>query len=153
MFEQLTNTWNEMSFYMKLGVMAIIIIVLYFVYSKFQQRGMPSDAMAEGMMGMGRGGGGEVVCTMYYTDSCPHCVKAKPEWSKFEDQYNGKVVNGKKILIVKINCQENPEIAEKENIKGFPTFKFAFNGNTFDYEDDRVLENFVEFLQRITQSQ
>jgi thiol-disulfide isomerase/thioredoxin len=151
MFDQLTNTWNEMSFYMKLGVLAIVVIVLYFVYSKFQQRGMPADAVAEGM-GMRREGG-EVVCTMYYTDSCPHCVKAKPEWAKFEDQYNGKVVNGKKILIVKINCQENPEVAEKENIKGFPTFKFAFNGKTFDYEDDRVLQNFVDFLQRITQSQ
>ena len=150
MFDQITNTWNEMSFYMKLGVLAIVVVVLYFVYSKFQQRGtMQHDPMAEGMSG----NGGEVVCTMYYTDSCPHCVKAKPEWAKFEDQFHNKVVNGKKILITKINCQENPQAAEKENIKGFPTFKFNFNGKTFDYEDDRVLENFVEFLQRITQSQ
>lgn len=151
MFDQITNTWNEMSFYMKLGVIAIVVIVLYFVYAKFQQPAarqvMPQNT--EGMMGSG----GDVVCTMYYTDSCPHCIKAKPEWSKFEDQYNGKVVNGKKVLIVKINCGEHPEIAEKDNIQGFPTFKFAFNGKTFDYEDDRVLDNFVAFLQRITQSQ
>ena len=97
------------------------------------------------------GEGGEVVCTMYYTDACPHCQKAKPEWQKFEDQYNGQVVNGKKVLIVKINCEQQPEVAEQENIKGFPTFKFSFNDKTFDYNDERVLQNFVDFLQRITQ--
>ena len=148
--EQITNTWNDMSLYMKIAVGVLILLVSYFIYSKFQHGQM------EGMRGMSMGGqedGGQVVCTMYYTDACPHCIKAKPEWQKFEDQYNGQIFNGKKILIVKINCEQQPDVAEKEKINGFPTFKFAFNGKTFDYNDERVLDNFVNFLQRITSSQ
>jgi thiol-disulfide isomerase/thioredoxin len=153
--EKITNTWNEMSMYMKAGVFVLVAVVLYFLYTKYLKKpSAPSAPQLEGMQSFGSAsGGGEVVCTMYYTDSCPHCVKAKPEWNKFEEQYNGQVVNGKKVLIAKINCQEQPEIAEREQIAGFPTFKFAFNGKTFDYNDERVLDNFVAFLQRVSGGQ
>ena len=149
--DQITNTWNDMSLYMKIAVGVLVLLVLYFLYTKYQHMQMQS----EGMMGMqGQGAdGGQVVCTMYYTDACPHCVKAKPEWQKFEDENHGQIVNGKKVLILKINCEQQPEVAEQEQIKGFPTFKFAFNGKTFDYNDDRVAQKFTDFLQRITASQ
>ena len=152
MFEQFTNTWNEMSMYMKIAVLVLVALVVYFIYSKYQQNQMQQQV--EGMQVFGVGGpqgeGGEVVCTMYYTDACPHCVKAKPEWDKFQQQFHGQVVNGKKVLILKVNCEEQPEVAEREQISGFPTFKFSFNGKTFDYNDERVLDNFVAYLQRVT---
>jgi len=152
--DKITNAWNEMSTYMKAGVFVLVAVVLYFLYTKYLKAPAPAQQQVEGMQSFGSAsGGGDVVCTMYYTDSCPHCVKAKPEWNQFQEQYHGKVVNGKKVLITKIDCQEQPEVAEREQISGFPTFKFSFNGKTFDYNDERVLDNFVAFLQRVSGSQ
>lgn len=46
------------------------------------------------------------ICAVYffYVDWCPHCVKAKPEWNSFKDQYNNKVINGYLLKCYDIDC-------------------------------------------------
>lgn len=88
-------------------------------------------------------------CTMYYAPWCGHCKTAKPEWQKLEDAYHGKIINGTQINITKIDCDENPEIAQKENIEGFPTFKFEMNGKKHDYNGDRTLNGWKQHIQSI----
>ena len=117
------------------------------------QRGMeqPPQHNGAGLEEQMNGGGEDaVVCTMYYVDWCKFCKKAKPEWAKLEQEYHGKTVNGKKILIVKINCEENPEVAEKEQIQGYPTFKFNSNGKYYDYPDEPTFDKFRVFIEHLT---
>lgn len=143
--EKIMETFTGMSLYMKIAIGVLVILVLYFIYSKYQQKNL------EGMQGMpgNQNAGGEIVCTMYYTDGCPHCVKAKPEWAKFEEAYHGKNVNGKTIVVTKVNCEQNPEIADKEGIKGFPTFKFVSGGQSIDYQEDRTFDSFANFVEKL----
>ena len=55
------------------------------------------------------------------TEWCGYCKKFKPEWDKFASQFN-------KMKVVYIDCDKNKELAEKHNIKGFPTVKYLPNG-------------------------
>ena len=46
------------------------------------------------------------ICAIYffYVDWCPHCVKAKPEWNAFKDQYNNQIINGYVLKCYDIDC-------------------------------------------------
>jgi len=126
----------------------VLLVVLYFAYGWYQKRSQQAAGrQTEGMPDAQASG--EVVCTMYHVDWCKFCQKAKPEWEQLESEFNGKVVNGKKVVIANVDCDKNEEIAEKENIKGYPTFKFSVNGKYVDYPDEPVfdkLKTFVEYL-------
>lgn len=88
-------------------------------------------------------------CVMYYTEWCPHCKTAKPEWAKLTDEYHGKNVGGTQIIITKIDCDENPDAAKKEGVDGFPTFKFKLNGNDIAYNSERKYDAFKQFIDNI----
>ena len=49
------------------------------------------------------------ICAIYffYVDWCPHCVKAKPEWQKFKEQYHNKVMNGYILKCYDIDCTKD----------------------------------------------
>ena len=162
MINQIWDTWNTTSLYMKLAIAVLVVLVMAYVYNNYIVQQSPYMMINEGGHGHGghvdqvdhftkpQGASDEITCTMYYVDWCPHCQKAKPEWGKFEEKYNGQTINGKKVLVVKINCEENPDVAEKEQLSGYPSFKFNLNGKNYDFEDARVYDRFEAFLQHVT---
>lgn len=159
---QITDMWSNLSMMYKIGIGVLVLVVLYYVYNQYQLsevenyaaigggENMPEN-FGPGSVGQTTGEGGQIVCTMYYVDWCPHCKTAKPEWEQLMQNYNGKVVNGKKVLVLKINCEENPEAAKRDNIDGYPTFKFNMDGKYHDYSDERVYDKFESFLHYLAQ--
>lgn len=95
---------------------------------------------------------GTLECVMYYTDWCPHCKSVKPDWEKLSGELNGKEINGNKIIVTKVNCEEHPEVAKAQNIDGFPTFKFNFNGKDYPYTKGRSYDEFKQFIQSVAYS-
>ena len=148
---ELTDYWKKLSTMHKALTGIIFVVVAYYLYNWYQTQQQQSSlsqttASVENYSG-GGDGKADVVCTMYYTTWCKYCNKAKPEWEKVMQEFNGKVVNGKKILITKIDCEKEPEIAEQENIKGYPTFKFNMKGKYYDYPDEPVFQKFKTFIE------
>lgn len=151
MFESVTQVWNNLSTMHKALVGIALVVLLYFAYGWYQKRQMatvPSSVpQMEYYNDNTQASGDTLNCTMYYVDWCKFCKKAKPEWQQLEQEYNGKVVNGKKILVTSINCDENEDVAERENIKGYPTFKFNMKGKYFDYPDEPTFDKFKTFIE------
>jgi thiol-disulfide isomerase/thioredoxin len=160
---QVMDFWNNSSTMVKVMIGVLVVAVLFYVYQRYQlsqqeehqMMMIPPENFGMGSVGQttgnARGAGGEIVCTMYYVDWCPHCKTAKPEWEKFMQMFNGKEVNGKKVLVVKINCEENPDAAKEAGVEGYPSFKFNLNGKDFDYDDERVADRFEAFLHYLAQ--
>lgn len=66
---------------------------------------------------------GKVV--VYFTASwCGPCKKISPVFEQLQRMYG----MGSGIAFVKLDVDENPEIANAENITSMPTFKFYKNG-------------------------
>lgn len=93
-----------------------------------------------------------LTCTMYYTSWCGYCKKAKPHWEKLTDMLHGKTVNGKKILITKVDCEKYPDLAKQQGIEGYPTFKFDIDGKYLNYIGGHSLDDFKKYIESIVQA-
>ena len=82
---------------------------------------------------------------MYYVNWCPHCQTAKPEFKNLMNKSSGKF-NGSPIKFNMIDCEKNPDIAEKEGVEGYPTFILKNNGQSDNYQGERTLNGFESFL-------
>jgi protein disulfide-isomerase-like protein len=78
---------------------------------------------------------------LFYAPWCPHCKTVMGDWAKL------KKTAPSGVKIAKVNCEEKPEMAEKHDIKGFPTIILFKNGKKVYFEGPRNLENFLEFIK------
>lgn len=79
---------------------------------------------------------------LFYAPWCGHCKTLKPTWDKLTDSYPE--------VVTKINCDEEKEIAEQNNIEGYPTIKYfptGMDGDSIDYEGSRNYESLESFLK------
>lgn len=92
---------------------------------------------------------------LFYAPWCGHCKTILPDWNKLETHYNNKQINGRKINIVKINCDENTKIATHYDIQGYPTIKLlSINKNgkpsLYDYDDERQYSKIEQFINMMS---
>ena len=77
---------------------------------------------------------------------CPHSKNAVPIWENLKEEYNNKTFNGYKINFNQIDGEENPELADKYKVEGYPTIKLVKGNQIIEYDAKPTLENLKEFL-------
>jgi thiol-disulfide isomerase/thioredoxin len=94
----------------------------------------------------------------FNVDWCPHCVKAKPTWTQFCQQYDGQTVHGYQVECIGgqegVNCTnaDDPKIKKivaQYEIKGYPTIKFVQNGTVVDFDAKVTKENLDKFMNSL----
>ena len=83
---------------------------------------------------------------MYYADWCGHCKRAKPEFQKLIDSHNK---DNLKIIMINAESDENKDLVQREQIKGFPTVKFypaGLSSQSQEYNGERTYDDFVNYL-------
>ena len=79
----------------------------------------------------------------FYAPWCGHCKNAKPEFEKVM-----KMAKGKANMI---DCDAHQEIAQKYDIKGFPSIRYypngPKNGNPREYQGNRTAEDMMQFMR------
>lgn len=99
---------------------------------------------------------GSTITVHFFTaDWCPHCRKAKPDIDNFEKEYSNKKINGRTIIINRVDCTDS-EIEEVSkqinefNVTSFPTVKIKdSNDNVFDFDAKLTYENLKEFVNSV----
>jgi thiol-disulfide isomerase/thioredoxin len=90
---------------------------------------------------------------LFYVDWCPHCKTAKPEWENLKSEYEGKSINGYKIIFTEYNCtNETPEIEElmnKYKIEGYPTIKLIKDNQVIEYDAKPTKSTMEQFLNTV----
>jgi len=97
----------------------------------------------------------EAIVYFFYADWCPHCKTAKPEWVKFQSNFNSKSMNNYMIQCITVNCteetSENSSIIQKYSIDSYPTVKMLRDGTIIDF-DSKITEGSLEqFVTLATQ--
>ena len=89
----------------------------------------------------------EAKIKFFSADWCPHCKKAKPEWEKFKDEYNGKTEGYYKISCETIDCTEgdNPQIQEF-SVNGYPTIIMLKDNKPVNYDAKITEPNLKQFV-------
>lgn len=134
-------------------ILVVIFLIVFIVlgvygYRKFytkQTALKPFDDVANANT---RGKPAEVL--FFFAEWCPHCKNAKPEWNKFKEEYEGKVLNGWEIKCVEINCtDENNETSNKMiaeyNVDSYPTIIMVVGNNKINF-DSRVTSSALSQL-------
>ena len=147
-FANLITRVKNMKWWQKIAVLLLVLYLTKYIFSTFSGTEM-FNGNDGGASAKANVNGKTLACTMYYAPWCGACKTAKPEWIKFENEMNGQTINGTKLVITKIDCDENPKIAEEQNIQGFPTFKFNMDGRQIDYKGGRTYNDFKQFIESI----
>jgi thiol-disulfide isomerase/thioredoxin len=96
----------------------------------------------------------EIEIYLFWTDWCPHCKKAKPDWVAFQQEYNGKTINKYDIKCTDVDCS-NDQDAKVQNMLGqykvssYPTVIAIKNSQMVGFDakiSKSSLDQFVESL-------
>ena len=162
MLNKVTKMWNNMSLLQKVFLVVALLTVLCSICTDCvlceqwplrvpqQAMDLPSNIMnrlsnsnmevSEEVSESFQNGSPKIV--LYYVPWCPHCKNMMPEWNKLEQSMNGSQTN-----VNKVNCEENPEEAKKNNVDGFPTIILFKDGKSIPYEGDRSAEAIKDFVE------
>ena len=85
---------------------------------------------------------------MFGTSWCPHCKTAKPIWDDYISNNENLKVGNYDILFKSVDCDSEKNIADKFNVKGYPTFKLERGpGDIVEFEAKPTHDNFTSLLQ------
>lgn len=154
LMQKMASVLSFENFDWKTGVMLAIGIIAiiglsYFVYTLIKPKVVYSVDNEEGMVDSGK----TAHMMLFYTDWCPHCRTAKPEWESLKSEYDGKVVNGYTIVMNEYDGEsKTPEVQElldKYNVEGWPTIKLVKDNQVIDYDAKPTKATMVQFLNTV----
>jgi len=80
----------------------------------------------------------------YYTNWCPYCKKARPEWDRTKEEFHTKIINNYRINFREVDCEEHAELAK--NIEGYPTIIMKKDGKDIEYDAKPEYETLKLFI-------
>ena len=123
-----------------------ILLVLYFMYSKFLNEGFEVKAESfESEISPN-----DKTLVMFYADWCGHCKKLKPVWDETSKEVNANEDSG--VKMVKVNCgdpgknDKHKYIMKKYEIAGYPTIKLIQGDKVEEYNGNRTKDDMLKFL-------
>ena len=83
---------------------------------------------------------------LFFAPWCGHCKRLMPEWDKMMS------MNNTDVKVVKVNADENKELSENFEVKGFPTIYFLPKGlnnpeDRIEYKGERKGDALLAFVK------
>lgn len=122
--------------------------VLLMVYIVFGKRSCGAGPRRQGRVG--RSGGNNVVLNKvvvknFYAPWCGWSKRLLPVWAQLEQTY----ASNPSVSVEKVDCDQNPQEALKNQVEGFPTIiLFKSNGQVVKYRGDRSLDDLKRFISQ-----
>ena len=139
---------NKLYLFIALIIIIIFLTILYFLYKKFIKPKLNSKHVLNKEFINTKLNDNDVIIIFFYTEWCPYCRTAKPEWNNFKSYIdNINNTNNYKVKLLSIDCDKKPDIAEKYNIEGYPTIKLIYKGKTYDYDAKPNKKDLIKFLE------
>ena len=130
------------------GLLAIVGIA-YFIYNQFKPKTVYSVDNEESMVDSAK----KANLMLFYTEWCPHCRTAKPEWESLKSEYDGKMINGYTLVMSEYDgdskLPEVQDLLDKYDVQGWPTIKLVKDNQVIDYDAKPTKSTLVQFLNTV----
>ena len=147
------NLLTNSKFWMILLLIMLFLFIAVYVYNKYvnniinptyiDNNEFPIDMNKDED---GNANGREVELMIFTVDWCPHSKNAMPIWEELKEKYSGTKFNGYKLIFVEINGEENPSMADKYKVEGYPTIKMLKDNQVIEYDAKPSIQHLTEFL-------
>jgi thiol-disulfide isomerase/thioredoxin len=158
MFSGMRNTITSLS-WRTTGIIILVIILAiigYMVYKNYIEPSINPRYKAnreQVPVGSGSSANKEAEIMLFYTDWCPHCKTAKPEWEQVKAEYDGKKIHGYTIIFTEVNCtNDSPDVEKMLNtykVEGYPTIKLVKDNQIVDYDAKPSKATLTQFLNTV----
>lgn len=146
--ENAFNLLSSSKFWMILIVILVFISVAVYVYNKYVTPLIePKYVANKEFTSTNEDDNGNVEIIIFTVEWCPHSKKALPIWEEFKNIYPNKKYNGYTLIFTEINGEENPDMADKYKVEGFPTIKLIKGNQVIEYDAKPSLVHLKEFLE------
>jgi protein disulfide-isomerase A1 len=89
----------------------------------------------------------DLLLVEFYAPWCGHCKKLAPEWAKAAQTLKAQP---NPLPLAKVDATEAKQLAERFEIRGFPTIKLFRGGVASDYTGGRTEQDIVTWLNKKT---
>ena len=124
-----------------IGLFIILTIISFVVYNKFIKKinynpnneYIKNDKVGEVML--------------FYAAWCPYSQTTLKQWYTYKEKYNGKY----KLSFTEIDCDKNPNLADKYNIDSYPTIILLVDGKKYIFDaqmNDATLTHFINTIMK-----
>ena len=135
----------------------LFILIAVFIYYQYVKPTLSTSYSSNRENQQGEGGVGgstnEAELMFFYTDWCPHCKTAKPDWAEVKAEYENKTINGYRIIFTEVNCTtestEVEQLMNKYKIEGYPTIKLLKDGQIIEYDAKPSKDTIIQFLNTV----
>lgn len=86
---------------------------------------------------------------LFKVEWCPHCKTAKPVFDEVEKDLGGRQINGYNVVFKTVDCEADPDLADKFKIEGYPTIKMVKDGQVIEYDAKPEKDKIKEFLSTV----
>jgi thiol-disulfide isomerase/thioredoxin len=151
MFEQIQSGAYDLvtssRFWMIMVVIIIFIIIAIYVYYTYVAPTVDAKFIPNSEYHSEASTKEQEVELLFFTvDWCPHSKKAVPIWNDLKAEYEGSTYNGYNINFIQIDGEDNPDMADKYKVDGYPTIKLVKGNQVIEYDAKPTIENLKEFL-------
>jgi len=145
---------NYTNLYIFIAAAIIIAAVLYYVYTnnlvpQINQFFQKAQGKSITQSGEDVPGNKQAELYLFKVDWCPHCKKAGPVFDEVEKELNGKTINGYNVIFKTVDCEAEPDMADKFKVEGYPTIKLVKDGELIEYDAKPDKDKLLEFLQTV----